>query len=1098
MASHRSRSRSPDSSNKRIKYARDDDRRHHEYKYEDEDYSRSRHRDDRDRERDRDRDHRLPQLYRVDDRDRRREDSRDRHRDSDRDRRRDDDRSSRYRHDDRDRRDDRRQHRRHYEDDERHKERERDTERDKEDRNRDGRRANGAPSSPRHSADNRSRSPHRSSPAGRMASPSDVSTSSNSANISLQKSQMTDIQRARLEKMELWKKRKAAEAAAKSGKTSTNETTTNISSPTVGTPVTSSKGTHPLETALNVCVETNDSKLPVFGFTRANAKTSENQAELEFDDEDSQRRKLEMLPTLTAEDKARINAAPAEDEVEDQDLKLEDDDEEARKHIKREKTEEIKMEIDEGDRLPNRSVQPVVESMQIDDEDPLDAFMHDVDREARQIDEADMANFGSKTATNTRVLMGEDDDDGVALNSDGELPELHYAKEAKKSKSKEVAVVDHSKIKYEPFTKDFYIPPPEYRDLTREEIADLRLELNGITIRGKDAPVPVTKWSQCGLNATILDVITRLDYEKPTPIQSQAIPAVMSGRDVIGVAQTGSGKTIAFLLPMFRHILNQRPLEKMEGPIALILSPTRELATQIFKDCKPFLKVLGLRASCVYGGPPIKEHIAQLKSGAEIVVCTPGRMIDLLSANSGRVVNLQRVTYIVLDEADRQFDLGFEPQVMKIISNVRPDRQTVLFSATFPKQMEALARKILKRPIEITVGTKSVVAPEIDQVVEVIKEEDKFARLLGLLGDLYTEADSEDHRVLIFVDRQEGADFLLDRLMKRGYPCQSLHGGKDQIDRDQVIKDFKDGAVQILTATSVAARGLDVKQLKLVVNYDCPNHMEDYVHRVGRTGRAGQHGKAVTFITPDQGKYARDIVKALTLSGTAVPKELEELGAEWQKLIDAGRAYAVGSGFGGKGLDRFDQDRAAQKRLQRREHGDEDDQEEKVEDVFDEDGERKAIVATASGSSESKPNGIQNQAVADAVAKVHQGLHSKGQLRVGVPVDPKLPDSGENVQRLEINDLPQKARWAVTNRTNIAKVLEQTGASITTKGTFFQNGRLPGPGESKLHLLVEGETPVQVENAMRELRRLLSEASDAALTSASREAPTGRYNVMGS
>jgi len=547
---------------------------------------------------------------------------------------------------------------------------------------------------------------------------------------------------------------------------------------------------------------------------------------------------------------------------------------------------------------------------------------------------------------------------------------------------------------------------------------------------------------------------------------------------------------------MFRHILNQRPLEKMEGPISLILSPTRELATQIFKDCKPFLKVLGLRAICVYGGPPIKEQIAQLKTGAEIVVCTPGRMIDLLSANSGRVVNLQRVTYIVLDEADRQFDMGFEPQVMKIISNVRPDRQTVLFSATFPKQMEALARKILKRPIEITVGNKSVVAAEIEQVVEVIKEEDKFNKLLGLLGDLYVDKEAEDHRTLIFVDRQEAADFLLDRLMKRGYPCLSLHGGKDQIDRDQVIKDFKDGAVPILTATSVAARGLDVKQLKLVVNYDCPNHMEDYVHRVGRTGRAGQHGKAVTFITPDQGKYARDIVKALTLSGTAVPAQLEELAADWQKLIDAGRAYAVGSGFGGKGLDRFDQDRAAQKRLQRREHGDEDDQEEKVEDVFDEDGERKAITAA---STETKPNGIQqNQAVADAVAKVHQGLHSKGQLRVGVPVDPKLPDAGENVQRLEINDLPQKARWAVTNRTNIAKVLELTGASITTKGSHFQNGRLPGPGESRLHLLVEGETAAQVESAMRELRRLLSEASDAALTSLSREAPTGRYNVMGS
>jgi ATP-dependent RNA helicase DDX46/PRP5 len=283
----------------------------------------------------------------------------------------------------------------------------------------------------------------------------------------------------------------------------------------------------------------------------------------------------------------------------------------------------------------------------------------------------------------------------------------------------------------------------------------------------------------------------------------------------------------------------------------------------------------------------------------------------------------------------------------------------------------------------------------------------------------------------------------------------------------------------------------------LVVNYDCPNHLEDYVHRVGRTGRAGQRGKAVTFITPEQGKYIHPIVKALKLSGATVPPELEELSGKWQKLIDMGEAYTAGSGFGGKGLDQFDADREVQKRLQRREHGYEDDQEEKAtKDVFDEDGERRDITSGSTATTTtSRPNGPQNQTVAAAAAKVHQDLHNKGQLRTGVPIDLKLlaDTGGENVQRLEINDLHQRARWAVTNRTNIAKVLELTGASITTKGSFFETGRLPGHGESKLHIVVEGETPVQVENAMRELRRLLSDASDAALTT--REAPTGRYKV---
>jgi ATP-dependent RNA helicase DDX46/PRP5 len=391
-----------------------------------------------------------------------------------------------------------------------------------------------------------------------------------------------------------------------------------------------------------------------------------------------------------------------------------------------------------------------------------------------------------------------------------------------------------------------------------------------------------------------LDVIKRLNYTAPTSIQAQAIPAIMSGRDVIGVAKTGSGKTIAFLLPLFRHIKDQRPLEQMEGPIAIVMTPTRELAVQIHRECKPFLKVLNLRvrllsnhlyyfirinpqrqAVCAYGGSPIKDQIAELKKGAEIIVCTPGRMIDLLTANSGRVTNLKRVTYVVLDEADRMFDMGFEPQVMKIVNNIRPDRQTVLFSATFPKQMDSLARKILRKPLEITVGGRSVVAAEIEQIVEVRVEDTKFNRLLEILGQMYNE--DPECRTLVFVDRQEAADNLLRELMRKGYLCMSLHGGKDQVDRDSTIADFKSGVVPIVIATSVAARGLDVKQLKLVINYDAPNHMEDYVHRAGRTGRAGNKGTCVTFITPEQERYSVDIYRALKASNVTIPKDLEEL-----------------------------------------------------------------------------------------------------------------------------------------------------------------------------------------------------------------------------
>lgn len=332
----------------------------------------------------------------------------------------------------------------------------------------------------------------------------------------------------------------------------------------------------------------------------------------------------------------------------------------------------------------------------------------------------------------------------------------------------------------------------------------------------------------------------------------------MSGRNLIGIAKTGSGKTLAYLLPMFRHILDQPPLESGDGPIAVVMIPTRELATQIYSECRKFAKPLGLRVVAVYGGTPISEQIGDLKPGAEIVVCTPGRMIDMLAANSGRVTNLRRCTYVVLDEADRMFDMGFEPQVMRIIDNIRPDRQTVMFSATFPRIMEALARRILDRPIEVQVGGRSVVCKDVEQTVVLIRDDDKFLKLLEILGKYSLQGSA-----IIFVDKQEHADMLLKELMHASYTCLALHGGIDQNDRDSTIADFKNGKVQCLVATSVAARGLDVKHCIVVVNYDCPNHYEDYVHRCGRTGRAGNKGYAYTFITPEQGRYSADVIKAL-------------------------------------------------------------------------------------------------------------------------------------------------------------------------------------------------------------------------------------------
>ncbi|OJD24067.1 pre-mRNA-processing ATP-dependent RNA helicase PRP5 [Blastomyces percursus] len=874
---------------------------------------------------------------------------------------------------------------------------------------------------------------------------------------------------------------------------------------------------------------------------------------LDFGDEESTQRKLAKLPDPSLEDTAEEHANEVVDGVgedEDDDVDIQDGGTEeenaaaaraaAEKREERLQSQGINRQTQfdlqpEGaaSTTPNGDVAmtddaqtatlPVAMDVEEEETDPLDAFMSGLAESAAAQNGRNGTNFSKSKLPKPEAIFGDEDD--VDLKAIDPEADDFLAITSKGRKKKDLPLVNHDKMNYEPFRKDFYTEPVDLAELTEEEVAALRLELDGIKVRGVDVPKPVQKWSQCGLGVQTLDVIRKLNYENPTSIQSQAIPAIMSGRDVIGVAKTGSGKTIAFLLPMFRHIMDQRPLENMEGSIGLIMTPTRELATQIHKECKPFLKALSLRAVCAYGGAPIKDQIAELKRGAEIVVCTPGRMIDLLAANAGRVTNLRRVTYVVLDEADRMFDMGFEPQVMKILGNVRPQRQTVLFSATFPRNMEALARKTLTKPVEITVGGRSVVAPEITQVVEVRNEDTKFVRLLALLGDLYADDKNEDARALIFVDRQEAADGLLRDLMHKGYPCMSIHGGKDQVDRDSTIDDFKAGVFPILIATSVAARGLDVKQLKLVVNYDAPNHLEDYVHRAGRTGRAGNTGTAVTFLTEDQERYSVDISKALKQSGQLVPEPVQKLVNSFIEKVKAGKEKASGSGFGGKGLERLDQERDAARNRERKtyktgEEGEEEEREEKKDKKDDLFAKAASAVQAASTPAPTPgvPKGIDLDGkitvhktekpvptstnnpldrVGSAVADIHARLNKAGVMRSGVPIDNKGPDAGAFHATLEINDFPQKARWAVTNRTNVAKILEATGTSITTKGSFYPAGKEPQPGENpKLYILVEGDTELVVTNAMRELMRLLKEGTIAAVDSEARAPTTGRYNVV--
>lgn len=332
------------------------------------------------------------------------------------------------------------------------------------------------------------------------------------------------------------------------------------------------------------------------------------------------------------------------------------------------------------------------------------------------------------------------------------------------------------------------------------------------------------------------------------------------------------GSSFPFSFCVSHPLLTPQPyLESGDGPIVLVLAPTRELALQIKQECDKFGRSSSIKNTCVYGGVPKREQVYDLKRGMEIVVATPGRLIDHLESG---MTNLRRVTYLVLDEADRMLDMGFEPQLRSIVSQIRPDRQTLMWSATWPKEVQSLARDFLKDPYQVTVGSLDLAAnKDIKQEVMVCEDRDKYGLLLRALKENNTGG-----KVLVFVETKRGCDQLQRSLQMDGFSAVAIHGDKSQQDRDWTLRQFKEGRSNILVATDVAARGLDVKDIQMVANFDFPNNMEDYIHRVGRTGRAGAKGYALSFVTQKHGRISRELSKILEESGNQVPAALRGMG----------------------------------------------------------------------------------------------------------------------------------------------------------------------------------------------------------------------------
>lgn len=412
-----------------------------------------------------------------------------------------------------------------------------------------------------------------------------------------------------------------------------------------------------------------------------------------------------------------------------------------------------------------------------------------------------------------------------------------------------------------------------------------------MTVRGDRIPKPVTTFEEASVPEFLLKEINKAGFTEPTAIQSQGWPIALSGRDMIGIAQTGSGKTMAFLLPAMVHIMAQPELKRGDGPIVLVIAPTRELACQILEECVRFGRSSGIKATCVYGGVPKGKQCRDLKDGVEICICTPGRMIDMLEC---RVTNLRRVTYLVMDEADRMLDMGFEPQIRSLVGQVRPDRQTLLWSATWPKEVQALARDFLAADnCQLNIGSMELHANKnITQVMKILETDDeKLKETIKIL-----EEQEKGALVIIFSETKKAADWLCNNLRRKGFPVAAIHGDKGQRERDYVIEQFKNGKTPIMIATDVASRGLDVKNIKTVINYEMSKDIESYIHRIGRTGRKNQEGgynqgHAITFLSTPPMKVVRDLLKIMREAEQQITPEFE--------------AYVQSSYKGGGGNGRY-------------------------------------------------------------------------------------------------------------------------------------------------------------------------------------------------
>ncbi|KAJ1688638.1 hypothetical protein LUZ63_012793 [Rhynchospora breviuscula] len=447
-------------------------------------------------------------------------------------------------------------------------------------------------------------------------------------------------------------------------------------------------------------------------------------------------------------------------------------------------------------------------------------------------------------------------------------------------------VIDAAADSYDAFDMrvDRHWSEKALEEMTERDWRIFREDFN-ISYKGSRIPKLMRRWVESKLSAELLRAVEKAGYKSPSPIQMAAIPLGLQQRDVIGVAETGSGKTAAFVLPMLSYITRLPPISEeneAEGPYAVVMAPTRELAQQIEDETVKFAHYLGIKVVSIVGGQSIEEQGFRIRQGCEVVIATPGRLLDCLER---RYAVLNQCNYVVLDEADRMMDMGFEPQVVGVLdampsSNLKPEnedeeldakkiyRTTYMFSATMPPAVERLARKYLRNPVVVTIGTPGKATDLISQHVIMLKESEKMPRLEKILHEL------GDKTAIVFCNTKKSADVRAKELDKLGFKVTTLHGGKSQDQREISLEGFRNKRFNVLVATDVAGRGIDIPDVAHVINYEMPSSIDMYTHRIGRTGRAGKTGIATTFLTLHDTDVFYDLKQMLIQSNSPIPPEL--------------------------------------------------------------------------------------------------------------------------------------------------------------------------------------------------------------------------------